>query len=484
MSDVLAIVSKAVFEKAAGKSPVLGQRLGLDRYLSSNRGLAPLAAGGRLFLVTVRPPDEALWLVAVLENPRAEDGAWVASPCDTPLTDVSRLKAQLTFESGKGLPTAAGTLGMSLQTPRVLTAADSALLLAAIGAPASPAAGSASAATAADALAELHAAVVARPLEDEPRRNLGAAWRQRGEPRGELVELDLALRGPLPVYRRAELGGRRRALLKSGARTWWPWPLASYRQRGGFLIAVSAEAGPFLKQAPALFAAEPVTELELLEVDEEAIAALAKAPWLARLRALTVRGPIGDDGLSVLLRAKALAELRALNVASNELSAEGLGALGDRLPALERLVLTANPIGDEGAAALARWRHLGHLRALYLSACELSAPGVTALGDGGSLARLEKLTLSQNELGEAGAAALAALELPALRFLELRDTSLRNGGATALAAGRWPALRRLDLRGNWWQSAALSARYGAALGLSGADADSTDAEDAEDAEDD
>lgn len=467
MSDVLAIVSKAVFEKAAGKSPVLGQRLGLDRYLSNNRGLAPLASGGRLFLVTVRPPDEALWLVAVLENPRAEDGAWVAAPCDTPLTDLSLLKAQLTFESGKGLPTAAGTLGMSLQTPRVLTAADSTLLLAAIGAPArAPAAP-----PAADVLVELRAAVLARPVDDEPRRTLGAAWRERGEPRGELVELDLALRGPLPVYRRAEHRARHRALLKSGARTWWPWPLGSYRQRGGFLVAVSAEAGAFLAEAPALFAAEPVTELELLEVDEEAISALAKAPWLARLRALTLRGPIGDEGLSALLRAKALAELRALNLASNELSAEGLSALGERLPALERLVLTANPIGDEGAAALARWRHLGRLRTLYLSACELTAKGVTALGSGGGLTRLEKLALSQNELGEAGAAALAALELPALRFLELRDTSLRSSGATALAAASWPALRRLDLRGNWWKSAALSARYGAALGLSVADSD-------------
>lgn len=467
MSDVLAIVSKAVFEKAAGKSPALGQRLGLDRYLSNNRGLAPLAAGGRLFLVTVRPPDEALWLVAVLENPRAEEGAWVAAPCDTPLTDLSRIKAQLTFESGKGLPTATGTLGMSLQTPRVLTAADSTLLLAAIGAPASPAVGPA----AADALAELRAAVLARPGDDEPRRKLGAAWRERGEPRGELVELDLALRGPLPVYRRAALHARRRALVKGGARTWWPWALGSYRQRGGFLVAVSGEAGAFLADAPALFAAEPVTELELLEADEDAIAALAKAPWLARLRSLAVRGPIGDEGFTTLVRAKALAELRALNVSGNELSAEGLAALADRLPALERLVLTANRFGDEGAAALARWRHLGHLRTLYLSACELSAEGVTALGGEGRLVRLEKLALSQNELGEAGAAALAALELPSLRFLELRDTSLRSGGATALAAASWPALRRLDLRGNWWKSAALSARYGAALGLSAADSD-------------
>lgn len=471
MSDVLAIVSKAVFEKAAGKSPALGQRLGIDRYLSNNRGLAPLAAGGRLFLVTVRPPDEALWLVAVLENPRATDGAWVAAPCDTPLTDLTRIKGQLTFESGKGLPTATGTLGMSLQTPRVLTAADSALLLAAVGAPASSAPGPAPA----DELAELRAAVLAQPDDDEPRRRLGAAWRERGEPRGELVELELALRGPLPAYRRAELRARHRALVSAGARTWWPWRFTGHRQRAGFLVSVSAEAESFLEAAPALFAAEPVTELELSGVDEDTAAALAKAPWAARLRSLTVRGPIGDEGFAALVRGKSLAALRALNLSSNELSAEALGALGDRLGALERLVLTANPIGDEGAAALARWRHLGHLRTLYLSACELSGAGLTALGGEGRLARLEKLTLSQNELGDAGAAVLATLELPALRFLELRDISLRKSGAAALAGASWPALRRLDLAGNWWSCPALSARYGAALGLSRAD----DADDAD-----
>jgi hypothetical protein len=70
MPDIMAIVSKAIFEKAAGKAPTVGTKLSMDRYVSLNKALAPLAQGGKLYLVTVRPPDEELWLVAILEQPR------------------------------------------------------------------------------------------------------------------------------------------------------------------------------------------------------------------------------------------------------------------------------------------------------------------------------------------------------------------------------------------------------------------------------
>ena len=124
MADMMAIVSKAVFEKAAGRSPALGTRLRMDRYTSANKNLERLAEGGKLYLVTVRPPDEALWLVAILDRPKFDGEQWIARKCETPLVDISDLKSKLRFESSKGLPTAPGTLGMSLQTPRALTAQD------------------------------------------------------------------------------------------------------------------------------------------------------------------------------------------------------------------------------------------------------------------------------------------------------------------------------------------------------------------------
>src|SRR4051812_48347202 len=117
MADMMAIVSKAVLERAAGKSPTAGTQLRMDRYVSANKNLERLAEGGKLYLVTVRPPDEALWLVAVLEDPEFDGEQWVAKASQVSITDISDLKDRLMFESGKGLSAAKGALGMSLQTP-------------------------------------------------------------------------------------------------------------------------------------------------------------------------------------------------------------------------------------------------------------------------------------------------------------------------------------------------------------------------------
>lgn len=129
MTDILAIVSKAVFEAdAPGAAP--GAVLPLDRYHSKNPGLGGLAGGGRLFLVTVRPPDEQLWLVAVLDQPKHDGTSWVASkPNGVPITDVSAARGKLRFATNTGITAKPGALGMSLQTPRTLTADDAALLL-------------------------------------------------------------------------------------------------------------------------------------------------------------------------------------------------------------------------------------------------------------------------------------------------------------------------------------------------------------------
>lgn len=132
----MAIVSKAVFEKDAkigGRIAGAGEVVPLARYLSQNKGLAPLGGGGALFLVTVRPPDEKLWLVAVLESPSFSGSSWDAAVNTTPITDVGGLKERLRFATGSGITAKPGALGMSLQTPRVLTEEDVALLRGAAG---------------------------------------------------------------------------------------------------------------------------------------------------------------------------------------------------------------------------------------------------------------------------------------------------------------------------------------------------------------
>ncbi len=134
MANVMAIVSKAVFDKMVGKAkPKLGDVLSTNQYVSNNPRLESVKGGGALFLVTVRPPDEALWLVAILEGPKHNGTAWVAKANAVAMTDIGKLKDKLKFDSGNGIQAKAGALGMSLQTPRVLTDGDVALLRAAVG---------------------------------------------------------------------------------------------------------------------------------------------------------------------------------------------------------------------------------------------------------------------------------------------------------------------------------------------------------------
>jgi hypothetical protein len=132
VASVLAVVSKKVFEaeaRVAGKKLGLGDVWPTAKYLSTHASLRPLGEGGHLFLATVRPPDEALWLVAVLVSPVLDDTGWAAAPNSVAITDITPLKPLLKFATGTGITAEKGKLGMSLQTPRTLTKEDEALLL-------------------------------------------------------------------------------------------------------------------------------------------------------------------------------------------------------------------------------------------------------------------------------------------------------------------------------------------------------------------
>ncbi|MCA9493303.1 MAG: hypothetical protein KC621_25405, partial [Myxococcales bacterium] len=130
MGSVLAIVSKAVFEKARdakGAALAVGKVYGTDRYVSGNKALTPLAGGGTLYLVTVRPGD-VLWLVGRLKDPTFDGSQWVAAANDAPIVDIGQAIPKLVFANGKGLTPKPGALGMSLQTPRLLADSDIDLL--------------------------------------------------------------------------------------------------------------------------------------------------------------------------------------------------------------------------------------------------------------------------------------------------------------------------------------------------------------------
>lgn len=127
MGDILAIISKAQFE-AAHRAAKPGDVLNITQYVSTHAALEPVRDGGTIFLVTVRPPDEALWLIGALEDPKHDGKAWKVKSAGVAVKDITALIPKLKFNTGKGIQAKKGALGMSLQTPRLLTDEDVALL--------------------------------------------------------------------------------------------------------------------------------------------------------------------------------------------------------------------------------------------------------------------------------------------------------------------------------------------------------------------
>jgi hypothetical protein len=128
MASVLALVSKPLFGKASPKGVKVGDLFESHSYLSKHKTFTKLDDGGSIFLVTVRPPDEQLWLIAIIDEPVFKDDGWYGAENRTAIVDITGAIPKLVFSSGNGLAPKKGALGMSLQTPRVLTDADEKLL--------------------------------------------------------------------------------------------------------------------------------------------------------------------------------------------------------------------------------------------------------------------------------------------------------------------------------------------------------------------
>lgn len=453
MGDVMCIVSKAIFEKLAGKKPKLGTVHGMERYVTANKALSPLAEGGKLYLVTVRPPDESLWLVGVLENPEFDGNEWsVEAPCTTPITDLSALRKKIKFTSGKGISAAAGTLGMSLQTPRELTAGDVALIdeLLPGNAPAHEGNGFPEPPDAipantgerevGDALVQ---AVIDEPYIDVARQVFADAMQARNDPRGEFVVLELALAGPLAIRKRDQMKARRDELFAEHKDAWFPTTL-EFRTRGGFVHAVTGTFAALAKSP--LFANQPIVEATITKVE---VTKLAKAPWLRHLHHLILRGSIGGaKGFAQLVASPNTQQLTALNVTMTNLDSDAIKGLKAYLPALRSLVLTGNSLGAEGIAALIAWPHFAAIETLYLSKCGLTTAEVAKLLSK-PLPNLLKLTLADNQIDNTIGKVLAAAasNVPKLEQLELAGNKKLDATAVKeLGAAKLPAIRRIDLR--------------------------------------
>ncbi len=320
-------------------------------------------------------------------------------------------------------------------------------------------------ATAEDGLWE---AVLAQPSDDAPRRVLGDLLLERGDPRGELISVQLELAAlPPNDARRASLVAAQRRLLDEHRGRWAPEdPRIGVEFERGFPCRVTVHDGAALAAFGAFLDRAPIEQLTVLSSRGLSLERLGAAPWLARLKSLGFVNPrlrrtsaghaprLDAEDVGLLLESRRLKGLEALTFAHHALADVGALVLAanvpSAMPALEVLAVEDCELGEIGAQALAQTRWLGALRSLSLAENALGPGGVEAVAFARSAGRLERLSLARTGMGDHGAVLLAkAPRLETLRSLDVSASRLGAlGGQALLDSSSLVGLRHLDLSGN------------------------------------
>ena len=260
-----------------------------------------------------------------------------------------------------------------------------------------------------DLIRALEAALVAEPDDRATHAAYADLLVERGDPRGELIQAQLALE-QLPRH-----SPQRDALRRRYA------TLAVEHGR-----ALLGELAPYLLERPSVYA-EPfrfrLGWLDILYVDRLDVSlarALARAPearLLSTLRIDSIAYESPDDGrrgtdwlvrqrfpaLVVLFGSRNLSNLRWLEVRSEQLSRDELDVIlrCPGLPRLAHLGLRVQSLGTEGCQAIRQSGILGRLEILDLQRCGLTDPEAWALASP-ELKHLELLNVDDNLLTEEG----------------------------------------------------------------------------------
>jgi uncharacterized protein (TIGR02996 family) len=328
---------------------------------------------------------------------------------------------------------------------------------------------------------------------------------EQGDPRGEFIQVQLALEEPQrSEAEKRKLQTRIKELLNEHEREWlgmlahellpleedmdWPLPhhFIDHQFARGWLDCFILRDSSGIMRRPnlgPLFRLAPETRLLrklILEYDDGLVDALAASPFLLNLRVFQLGGSMNglSDRLGVpespslpellgklprieelrlyanhyapvqLFSLPNLSSLRVLQVyyLAERYALEVLAknpALGNLTHLLLRPQAFVEPLIDlTGVRAIVKSRHLRSLTHLQLHCSDLGDVGCTELVTSGILKRLKVLDLRHGEITDAGAHILA--ECPDLRRLELLDierNALTQGGIDTLRRVLGPALR-------------------------------------------
>lgn len=255
--------------------------------------------------------------------------------------------------------------------------------------------------------ASLLAAVIASPDDDDVRLVYSDWLEENGQPeRAEFIRVQIERANLSSKSRkRKALVAREEELVARWADTWlsplpaWARPLTNeynlsvelladehnwFGYRRGFLQGVvpPEKVTVFLRDAPTVFATEPITHLYLS--DDEYLDHFPDSPELLGLAGLRFgHYTLGDDGAVALSRLPALPRLRQLRLYKNEIGNRGLKALAKwpGLATVEELELGFNDFNGVGLKGLLASPYLGSLKRLDLSDSLIAEKTKVALRD-------------------------------------------------------------------------------------------------------
>jgi uncharacterized protein (TIGR02996 family) len=264
--------------------------------------------------------------------------------------------------------------------------------------------------------------VLANPDDDAPRQVLADALIAKGDPRGEMIRLQLENAPSIELIAAHEAA--------------WLAPISRYLAscvwRRGFLDEIRLGEPAWRAGATEILALEPV-------------------------RKVTIEGVREPHTLPELAR------VRVLSLPDSNLGPDAVRKLVDAAPGLRGLWLEENPIGDEGLAYLAK---LKKLEELELAGCAygrrartITPKGMAALVKAPFLPNLKLLGLRSNTLEPECLEILGASRLSAGATLDLSSnfSGVRAGkkGAAILLASKLPRLR-LDAGQNHFSDEAMA----------------------------
>ena len=310
-------------------------------------------------------------------------------------------------------------------------------------------------------------AAIAADLDDDGPRLVLADWlAERGDPRGELVHLQLARAAMLAGDDRIKQTDKRIEELLDEHGDRWLGRLRELRQRDlafhfhrGVIGAVRTSAATLVRNAAQIVAAAPLlTRVTIATTREDNdLAKLAGTALLARLRELEVEtfqahrltGLVGLDfpelrslgfstithgagDLAILGRMPKLTALRFFHCKFNKGVVESLGALPAGMRSLDA---TAMHLGPRLGQLAARWTDLVEVG---FAGNQLTSAGLASLLP--ALAHATHVNLRGNELVTADLPALLDA-IPSATVLELGGNPLGDEGAALIA--RHPVATRL-----------------------------------------